>query len=371
MNIIQQQDRLKRLPEEVLIEYIANPTGEVPTFLAMGEIERRKVMRNKYAAQQAERPPISEQIVQESMAARMPRPMDMVGGLGRSNRQEALRRETAPQPPMPSSGDAGITALPTPNVGQNYAQGGVVGYAVGGSTNYDDYTRGLTFSDSVGGYTEEDMIVDDKGITFDESQFAISDPYGPETSLQNAGTVTETGKDAISDYTTLPLSTPYERYRQSQADYGMDENYYTRLREDIESDRDLVRDRSDVANMALINAGLGIASGTSQNALENIAKGAVPGLTSYTQGLKDLRDDERSIRKELRGVDALQRGESREDMMLDKKLIAQLEAAGIANSLDQKTYLLAARKDAREQIKSKGYDDLANVPDATVINLGS
>ena len=49
---------------------------------------------------------------------------------------------------------------------------------------------------------------------------------------------------------------------------------------------------------------------------------------------------------------------------------AQLEAAGIANSLDQKTYLLAARKDAREQIKSKGYDDLANVPDATVINLG-
>ena len=75
MNIIQQQDRLKRLPEEVLIEYIANPTGEVPTFLALGEIERRKVMRNKYAAQQAEQPPISEQIVQESMAARMPQAM--------------------------------------------------------------------------------------------------------------------------------------------------------------------------------------------------------------------------------------------------------------------------------------------------------
>jgi len=146
----------------------------------------------------------------------------------------------------------------------------------------------------------------------------------------------------------------------------MDENYYTRLREDIESDRDLVRDRSDVANMALINAGLGIASGTSQNALENIAKGAVPGLTSYTQGLKDLRDDERSIRKELRGVDALQRGESREDMML----IAQLEAAGIGNSLEQKNYILAVRKDSRERIKSKGYDDLSNVSDSMVKDLG-
>ena len=111
MNIIQQQDRLKSLPEEVLIEYIANPTGEVPTFLALGEIERRKVMRNKYAAQQAEQPPVSEQIVQESMAAMMPQAM--------------------PQPPMAPSGDAGITALPAPNVGQNYAQGGVVGYAAG------------------------------------------------------------------------------------------------------------------------------------------------------------------------------------------------------------------------------------------------
>ena len=29
MNIIQQQDRLKSLPEEALIEYVANPTGEV------------------------------------------------------------------------------------------------------------------------------------------------------------------------------------------------------------------------------------------------------------------------------------------------------------------------------------------------------
>jgi hypothetical protein len=122
--------------------------------------------------------------------------------------------------------------------------------------------------------------------------------------------------------------------------------------------------------MALINAGLGIASGTSQNALENIAKGAVPGLTSYTQGLKDLRDDERSIRKELRGVDALQRGESREDRMLDKKLIAQLEAAGITNSLELKNYLLKVRQDSRERIKSKGYDDLSNVSDSVVKRLG-
>ena len=125
MNIIQQQDRLKSLPEEVLIEYIANPTGEVPTFLALGEIERRKVMRNKYAAQQAEQPPVVEQIVQESMAAKMPQAMPQ--GMP----QPPMPQPPMPQPPMAPSGDAGITALPAPNVGQNYAQGGVVGYAAG------------------------------------------------------------------------------------------------------------------------------------------------------------------------------------------------------------------------------------------------
>ena len=483
MNIIQQQDRLKSLPEEVLIEYIANPTGEVPTFLALGEIERRKVMRNKYAAQQAEQPPVVEQIVQESMAAKMPQAMP----------------QAMPQPPMPSSGDAGITALPAPNVGQNYAQGGVVGYAAGdyvvltpaqkeankrairdfnnyyaaperqprvfdevlgeyvltddykasteptgrtklfssagpfGRTAYDNYVSGLkgltntednpspislfgrerlsgreiTFDPNIppASYDPEtgNVIGLDRGIAgvsvgeerFTSDQLADQKRFNAETqenqakvaaeekiirdkkleaAEKEAGTVTGTGQDAISDAGKDAISeaslTPYERYRQSQADYGMDENYYTRLREDIESDRDLVRDRSDVANMALINAGLGIASGTSQNALENIARGAVPGLTSYTQGLKDLRDDERGIRKELRGVDALQRGESREDMMLDKKLRNEIKAAQIAGQIRQRDYELAARQDAREQINDLFPDGAASVSDSVVKALG-
>ena len=490
MNIIQQQDRLKSLPEEVLIEYIANPTGEVPTFLALGEIERRKVMRNKYAAQQAEQPPVVEQIVQESMAAKMPQAMP-----------QPPMPQAMPQPPMPSSGDAGITALPAPNVGQNYAQGGVVlnnpqyqnvltpaqrrqvirnlnnYYAAPkrqtgafdelgefvvtdyeapteptgrtksnifgnagpfASTAYDNYVSGLkgltdrpisllgaerfsgkevTFDPNIppASYDPEtgnviglDRVAETKpelgiaGVSVGEERFT-SDQLADqkrfnaktqenqakvaaeekiirdkklEAAEKEAGTVTGTGQDAISDYTNLfdiessvPL-TAYERYRQSQADYGMDENYYTRLREDIESDRDLVRDRSDVANMALINAGLGIASGTSQNALENIARGAVPGLTSYTQGLKDLRDDERGIRKELRGVDALQRGESREDMMLDKKLRNEIKAAQIAGQIRQRDYELAARQDAREQINDLFPDGAASVSDSVVKALG-
>ena len=521
MNIIQQQDRLKSLPEEVLIEYIANPTGEVPTFLALGEIERRKVMRNKYAAQQAEQPPVSEQIVQESMAARMPRPMDMVGGLGRSNRQEALRRETAPQPPMPSSGDAGITALPTPNVGQNYAQGGVVGYAKGGELSIADIqalrTAGydipigstidprlseaarLTALDEkfgrrdspgllaelgrkamgtdisqlkrrilnkadredfgmlpvgVGPYDREAVPigitellasgVEPSPISYDadgeleeyssgissiplvNSSSQLPGPLGllgsgieavtdftgntinkylrepvdatirslqkqplTEEEIQaklneqdlknldkeqadqvstiqkrddarlekeleniaktgtnvadNAGTNVaggnaggnaggDAGGDAggnapiltekdINDIRLQKQQNYYDGIKAEQAAladvFGLQssKDFYEAEREAMQAERDkYAGDKDSALNMALINAGLGIAGGTSSNALENIASGAQTGVASYTKDLKDIRDEDRLFNKELRSLDRLRRAEGRADL---------------------------------------------------------
>ena len=406
MNIIQQQDRLKSLPEEVLIEYIANPTGEVPTFLALGEIERRKVMRNKYAAQQAEQPPVSEQIVQESMAAMMPQAMP-----------QPPMAPAMPQPPMAPSGDAGITALPAPNVGQNYAQGGVVGYAAGdyvvltpaqkeankrairnlnnyyaspkrqprefdevlgeyvvtdyeapteptgitkpnifgaagpfGSTAYDNYVSGLkgltntednpspislfgrerlsgkevTFDPTIppASYDPEtgNVIGLDRGIAgmsigeekFTTDQKADQKRFNAETQENQAKVAAE--EKIIRDKKLADAEiAKKEEENQGKKDGGEKvDTYYTDLRADIEGDRDLARDRDDALNMALITAGLGIAGGTSQNALENIAAGALPGVQSYTQSLKDIKDEERGIRKELRGVGALERAEQLE-----------------------------------------------------------
>lgn len=386
MNIIQQQDRLKSLPEEVLIEYIANPTGEVPTFLALGEIERRKVMRNKYAAQQAEQPPISEQIVQESMAARMPQAM--------------------PQPPMAPSGDAGITALPAPNVGQNYARGGVVlnnpqyqnvltpaqrrqvirnlnnYYAmpkqqprvfdeVSGeyvvtdyeasteptgrtksnifgaagpfaSSAYDNYVSGLrgltgrpisllgaegksgkevTFDPTIppASYDPEtgNVIGLDRGIagmSIGEEKFTPSqqaDQKRFNEKIKKEQEEVAAAEKIISDKKAKEAEK--EKKKQGKKDGGEKvDTYYADLRADIEGDRDLARDKDDALNMALITAGLSIAGGTSQNALENIAAGALPGVQSYTQSLKDIKDEERGIRKELRGVGALERAEQLE-----------------------------------------------------------
>lgn len=38
MNIIQIQDRLKGVTDQALVSYVENPTGDVPTYLALGEL---------------------------------------------------------------------------------------------------------------------------------------------------------------------------------------------------------------------------------------------------------------------------------------------------------------------------------------------
>jgi hypothetical protein len=42
MNIIKIQNQLKGVPDDTLVGYVQNPTGQVPTYLALSELQRRK-----------------------------------------------------------------------------------------------------------------------------------------------------------------------------------------------------------------------------------------------------------------------------------------------------------------------------------------
>jgi hypothetical protein len=135
MNIIQIQDRLKGMPKEAIIQYVQNPTGEVPTYLALGELQRRKNSEAKFQAMQEQPASIAEQIVQENM------PM----GLASMPTQDVMPPQSgvgAPQPqPQPTPdmmASSGIGALPAGNIGQNYAGGGIVAFEEGGEVE-DDY----------------------------------------------------------------------------------------------------------------------------------------------------------------------------------------------------------------------------------------
>jgi len=121
MNIIQLQDRLKGMPTEVIIQNLQSPTGAVPTYLLAGELSRRQKMEAEAAAEMPS-DTVTEQLVEESM------PQQNLGAMA--------PQSMAPQPVPPEQAMAapGVAGLPAPNVGQNYAGGGIVSFADGGPT---------------------------------------------------------------------------------------------------------------------------------------------------------------------------------------------------------------------------------------------
>ena len=501
MNIIQLQDRLKGMPEEALIGYVQTPTGEAPTYLVLSELERRKVMRDKYAGQQVEQPPVAEQIVSESMTEIMPQP-PMAQGIATGMPPQGMP-PAAPQ-------EAGIAANPTPNIGQNYNAGGVVGYAKGGELSiaevqklrkdgyyipvgstidprlseaarlvaldeqfgrrdspgqlaelgrkfmgtdksqlkqrilnranredfgmlpvgttpfsgpsgpigftghlaagtepspisYDangeleEYSSGISSiplvdqymlqsypqrllgsgieavtdftGNTINKYIREPMDpflrslqkepLTEEEITDNQDQFYLDQEQAPqdatikkqqdarlEDELENiaktgtnvagnAGTNVASGNAVGDAGGNAPILTKAEQdaiileQRQNYYDgikaeqaaladvFGLQssKDFYEGERKALQDERDkYAGDKDSALNMALINAGLGIASGTSSNFLENVATGAMPGITSYTQDMKDMRAEDRLFDKEERAITRGERAEGRADL---------------------------------------------------------
>jgi hypothetical protein len=115
MNIIKLQDELKGVPDNALIGYVQNPTGQVPTYLALSELQRRKTMREKFQQQQAPQTTVAEDL------AAPPPPPPMQQGIAM----------VAPQQNM---AEQGVASLPTGDMydEQNFATGGIVAFEDGG-----------------------------------------------------------------------------------------------------------------------------------------------------------------------------------------------------------------------------------------------
>ena len=131
MNIIQLQDRLKGVSDQALVGYVENPTGDVPTYLALGELQRRKTMRERYEAQKEPTSTVAEQLVEETksqgIASMTPSMTSFAQGGGAPQPQPEMT------PDMVTS--SGVGTLPAGNIGQNYAGGGIIAFADGGETS--------------------------------------------------------------------------------------------------------------------------------------------------------------------------------------------------------------------------------------------
>ena len=129
MNIIQQQELARNSSEQQLISLAEQPNPSImPPYLVTGELMRRKSIREKMA--QAPKQTVSEEVLEEAVQSNMPQ------GIGALTEDMATPM-AAPQEEIMSESETisetGIANLPAPNIGQNYAGGGIV---------YNDGTQG-------------------------------------------------------------------------------------------------------------------------------------------------------------------------------------------------------------------------------------
>jgi hypothetical protein len=303
MNIIQLQDDLKGLPDNALIGYVQNPTGAVPTYLALGELERRTKMREKFK-QAAPTETVSEQIIQEAVP-------QGIGALMPTNMPTNMPPPMAPSPEAVT--ETGIANLPAPNVGQNYEAGGIVGYAEGGLTIDDTMTEGIMYNPLTG----VDTLLEDDTETVSEEP---EQPY-------NAAFTPEYGSAAVRGPLTMPAQLTQEQaiadMRKSEKEFGIDNSLESTYRSQKELDLAAMNEkRRTNFNMSLIAAGAaGLKSG-SQFALSAMGSAIEGGLNNYIKTDKDLDAEEKAIKEGIFASKRLEQAEKKGNLKEAKAAVA-------------------------------------------------
>ena len=383
MNIIQLQDRLKGLPEQTLRKYVEQPMGEVPIYLALGELQRRNEMKERFQATKAEELSISEQIVAESKPQQMglgamapQRMMPLIEGIGTPGESPAMDpRQLAA---------SGIAANPQSAVGGTamMAGGGIVGYGkgdyvkkgIGGLKWLKEFILGRKGKDAVKAVKNvkgREPIVSPGGVTWLPGIKGVKGVKGvdavPELknfALRNKLTTIGLGGYAgLEGYDALfgedgNLNLPEKGTSKEELQKAIDalnkpkkgagdkpklteKQTLEKRAKEIENiigpdegrkkiDERLAEKEKSSLNMAAIMAGLTMAGGKSPNFLENLTAGATAGLGSYTDTQADIFELEAELAKADRSERIAIIGEALADGRIDRELAVKLRAAVIA-----------------------------------------
>jgi hypothetical protein len=130
MNIIDIQDNLKNLPEQALMQEMQRPTGSAPQFLVLGELKRRKQMREDYKRQQnVDMKTVAEEVVTAAGA-----PQEGIMQVARSlNPNTNMAQDTGLAQATPVT----PTQAPQPQAPQMMSGGGIMRMARGGRFGTD------------------------------------------------------------------------------------------------------------------------------------------------------------------------------------------------------------------------------------------
>ena len=107
MNILEQEDMVKGLPDQILIQQAQMPTGEISQFLVVSELDRRQKMRKSFAERVPEGT-VAERVVSEGIAAMNPNPDPLM---------TAAMGAMPPQDPMMMAAGGGMMPYPMANGG--------------------------------------------------------------------------------------------------------------------------------------------------------------------------------------------------------------------------------------------------------------
>jgi len=157
MNLIQIQEHLKDLPTQAIMSYANGQNPQVPPYMALGEMNRRKAMEQRAAQapdssvkdkleselnQQVALPGVGQGMNMRMNPAGMPRPMPAVQPqMAPQMRPMQVQPAARPMPPQqmsqpgsipagaPGMAGGGLANLPISNRMFNYAPGGIVAFA--------------------------------------------------------------------------------------------------------------------------------------------------------------------------------------------------------------------------------------------------
>ena len=156
MNLIQVQDRLKDMPTQAIMSYANGSNPEVPPYLALGELNRRKQMEQKQV--QAPQGTVKDQIEQ---SVKLAQAQKAAQAQGQQKMTEAMGAQQTPVPggtPQPQEQpEAGIAQLPTGPM--NFRDGGIVSFADGElvtETSQEDIERDRQRIEAIKRKTAED-----------------------------------------------------------------------------------------------------------------------------------------------------------------------------------------------------------------------
>lgn len=273
MNILKLQNQLRSVPDDALVGYVQNPTGQVPTYLALSELQRRKEMRSAYQADKAEEKTVADDLVEENNPGIMglPEAQDM-----------QMAMQPPPEMPVEQMAQGGLADLDVGNMydENNYANGGIVAFGDGGNVKHYAY----------GGKTVTDPFLYDPTY-YQDAQAALMKPREEIT---------------LDDYIM--------QTQQAQKAFGVDPNFYKRTLEESKAERAKELEdakKMDQAQLLLNYAAAFGSSPTFGQGLAAGAQGAIPIIGGMGKTQREINNMYRMAdRKSLEAEQAQARGDA-------------------------------------------------------------